>query len=394
MTGKRRGRGEGSVEQLPDGKFKAWVSAGKKSVKVRDADGNDRSEVKRLRLSKVCDTKREALAWLRDQLAARDQGRLVEPTKMPAGVWLDNWLTAKRGTVEPGTWEWYSNAAEKYIKPKIGHLRLCDLRPHHVEQMLGELAAAGVSAYGRRKAMTTLRSALKAAVDGGYLYLNAATKAQKPKAVEREMTCWTREQATAFLAAAASDRLHAFYALSLDAGCRQGEALGAHWPDFDLQRGTFFVQRSLEEIKGLFRVKPPKTKKGKRLVYLAPRTVEALRRHRERMRTEGRDADGGAVFVNADGGFISKSNLFNRSWRRVLKRAGVPTIRPGDMRHTSATLLLAAGAGVKMVSERLGHEDIQTTLKFYVHVLPSQQEEAARIVQQLYEPAKATNGTA
>ncbi len=132
-------------------------------------------------------------------------------------------------------------------------------------------------------------------------------------------------------------------------------------------------------------MKSPKTQKSRRVIYLAPRTVEALKAHRERMRKEGRDVEAGPVFVNVEGNLLSKSNFFNRSWKPTLKRAGVPKIRSGDMRHTAATLLLEAGAGVKMVSERLGHEDIQTTLKFYAVVLPSQQEQAGAIVQQILD---------
>ncbi len=199
-TGKRRGRGEGSIEELPSGKFRAILSAGVNNVG------------KQLKLTHTADTKRDALAWLRQQQAAQAEGRLVEPTKMLLGVWIDNWLKQKKGAIEPGSWKWYSTAAEKTIKPKLGASPMGKIKRQNVQQMLAELTEQGVSVYQQRKAMTTLRTALNDAVEQGYLYANPTAKVKMPKSVRRTMTCWTRDQARTFLAAAQTDRLTALYA--------------------------------------------------------------------------------------------------------------------------------------------------------------------------------------
>ncbi len=84
------------------------------------------------------------------------------------------------------------------------------------------------------------------------------------------------------------------------------------------------------------------------------------------------------VIVVDQGGPIRKSNLLRRSFKPLLRRAGLPDIRFHDLRHTSATLLLSAGVHPKVVQERLGHSTISLTLDTYSHAVPSMQRDAAR----------------
>ena len=63
-------------------------------------------------------------------------------------------------------------------------------------------------------------------------------------------------------------------------------------------------------------------------------------------------------------------NLYHKSWRPLLKRARLPHARVHDLRHTAATLMLSRGVPIKVVSEMLGHADVNTTLSIYAHVLP------------------------
>jgi integrase len=84
------------------------------------------------------------------------------------------------------------------------------------------------------------------------------------------------------------------------------------------------------------------------------------------------------VFANENGGPIHYRNLIRRHFKPLLKKARLPeTIRLYDLRHTCATLLLAAGENPKVVSERLGHASVTLTLDTYSHVLPDMQQQAA-----------------
>jgi integrase len=104
------------------------------------------------------------------------------------------------------------------------------------------------------------------------------------------------------------------------------------------------------------------------------------------MRQEGWDVEGGLIFCDSQGGYLRQSNVLRSSFAPALKLAGLAGkgIRPYDMRHTSATLLLLEGVNVKVVSQRLGHESIEITLKHYAHCLPTMQEAAAEAVGRLF----------
>lgn len=95
------------------------------------------------------------------------------------------------------------------------------------------------------------------------------------------------------------------------------------------------------------------------------------------------------VFVNYEGNPVDRNNLSRRSFRSLLKRAGLPRIRFHDLRHTAATLMLQQGVHPKIVQERLGHATIGITLDIYSHVLPNMQKEAAEKMDQAFGQAGA-----
>jgi integrase len=183
-----------------------------------------------------------------------------------------------------------------------------------------------------------------------------------------------RDQARALLAAYLDERLAALFALAVDSGCRSAELRALHWPEVDFPAGTVFIKQALEDISGQpVRLKPPKTKAGRRVVHLAPQTVEALRAHREAMRRQGREVTTGPVFPTLTGTWI-RQPILHRTTCRILRRAKLPMVRFHDLRHTSATLLLQAGVNIKIIAARLGHSSIVVTLNTYAHLLPEMQE--------------------
>lgn len=167
------------------------------------------------------------------------------------------------------------------------------------------------------------------------------------------------------LAAASGDRLEALYVLAVTTGMRIGEMFGLKWSDVDLEVGTVQVRRTVAADGA---INPPKTNSSKRTIRLSKLASLALRRH-------PRTAEW--VFPSAAGTPIGICNFHKNSWKRLLKRAGLPPTRFHDLRHAAATLMLSRGVPVKVVSEMLGHADVSTTLSIYAHVLPDMQESAA-----------------
>jgi integrase len=110
--------------------------------------------------------------------------------------------------------------------------------------------------------------------------------------------------------------------------------------------------------------------------------IEALRERRKAALADG-ESSSEWVFSDLGGGPLRKSNLIRRSFKPLLRQAGLPDIRFHDLRHTSATLLLARGTNPKIVQEMLGHARVGLTLDTYSHVTPSMQHEAARAMNEL-----------
>jgi integrase len=92
---------------------------------------------------------------------------------------------------------------------------------------------------------------------------------------------------------------------------------------------------------------------------------------------------GGLTFATEGGTIANPSNLRNRSFKPLLKRAGLPPIRFHDLRHTCATLLLSKSVNPKVVSEMLGHASISITLDIYSHLLPDMQEKAVEALENM-----------
>ncbi len=160
----------------------------------------------------------------------------------------------------------------------------------------------------------------------------------------------------------------------------------------DLDAGALTVQQTLETAGTIPCFGTPKTAKSRRSVPIPPELVAILRgriaKQNEERLTLGPDyRDYGLVFTVPGGAPINHQNLSSRDFARLTEAAGVPRIRFHDLRHTSASLLLAANVNPKVVSERLGHSSIGITLDVYSHVLPTMQREAANVLGRILSPA-------
>ena len=166
---------------------------------------------------------------------------------------------------------------------------------------------------------------------------------------------------------------------------RQGELLALRWQDVDLKNATLSVRHTLTRSGGRVVIGEPKTKKSRRSISLTPQAVEALKAHLERQLREigilgDRYEDQGLLFTTGTGSPINPSNLRQRSFAQLLKKAGLPHFRVHDLRHFCASLLLAQGVPLKVVSDILDHSQIGITADLYTHVLPSVRKEAINLM--------------
>lgn len=178
------------------------------------------------------------------------------------------------------------------------------------------------------------------------------------------------------------------YHLAITTGMRQAELLGLKWKDADWQRKSLKVRRQMRrEVGGGFTFAQPKTKAGRRTIIIGQAVIDRLREHREsqqveRIKVGARWQDFDLVFPSKIGTPMDGGNL-RREFRQLIELSGLPVIRFHDLRHTAASLMLNYGVPVIVVSRRLGHARPSITLDVYGHLIPSMQDEAARLMDDL-----------
>jgi integrase len=192
---------------------------------------------------------------------------------------------------------------------------------------------------------------------------------------------WQVADLKKFLGQAKDDRLYPLWLTLALTGLRRGEALGLLWQDLDLTGGRLVVRRSLVPVNAEVIVSEPKTRRGHRTVTLDPVTVAALttwrrEQRREKLRWGPAWTNTGLVFTREDG-TAWRPERVTQIFAALVKKTKVPVITLHGLRHTHATLALAAGVHPKVVSERLGHSTVSLTLDVYSHAIPSMEEEAA-----------------
>jgi integrase len=328
-------------------------------------------------------TRAEATKKLNKALAEKEKGLPVAIPKQTMTQFLTRWLDEAVATsVRPRTATRYHEIVRLHILPTLGRTTLIKLSPQDLQALYAAKLAGGLAPRTVGHIHRVLHKALGQAVRWGLVVRNIVDAVDPPKVNRAEMRALNAEQARRLLVAAEGDPLEALYVLALTTGMRQGELLGLHWGDFDLEAGTIQVRRTIGRVRGRgFVESEPKSASGRRQITLAPSAVEALRRHWDRQFTErlGAEALPGSdslVFCNGLGRPIEPQNLLYRSFRRLLKRAGLPLIRFHDLRHSAASLLLSMGTHPKVVQELLGHSQISLTLDTYSHVLPGLQGDA------------------
>jgi integrase len=292
--------------------------------------------------------------------------------------YMERWLEdSARGDLGHRAYHNYKLQIRRHISPAFGRLKLSKLTAAHIQSLYAAKLRDGLKPSSVRYIHAVLHRALEQAVRFNLIPFNPASRTDPPKIRQEEIMPLDAEQARAFLAAARGDRFEALHVLSLTVGLRMGEALGLRWSDVDLDARTVRVSRQLQRVRdggGLVFSEPKNA--SRRTVDLPQRAVEALRSHRKKqiegqLRAGSEWQDQGLVFASNKGTPLDAQNIVNRHFKPLLKRAGLPSIRWHDLRHTYATLLLARGTHPTYVQKSLGHASVQLTLDRYSHWMPS-----------------------
>ena len=307
---------------------------------------------------------------LREALAKREVGLVSDDGTLAMGQFLDKWLTSTRDTVKDRTWVRHEEIVRLHLSPHLGNIRLGRLDPMRVQTLYRAKLDSGLSARTVQIIHTTLHKALKQAVRWRLVARNVSEDVDPPRPARSEIQPLTRAEARTLLDTARGDPLEALYVMALTTGMRSGELVGLMWEDVDLETRVVRVRRTVWAGKA----SAPKTNAARRQIGLSTRAVAALLEHRaESMARLGYESQW--VFCSRVGTPLSIHNVHNRSWKPLLKRAGLPkTTRFHDLRHTCATLLLGRSVHPKLVQALMGHASIEVTMNTYSHVMPDMGE--------------------
>jgi integrase len=321
-------------------------------------------------------TKREALEKLDKARQTKGQGLEPMDQRLTVGEWLDTWLRDHTAELSPGSLTTYRQGVESYVRPEVGHIRLAKLSPADVERMGRALKARGLSANTAKLAHRVLRASLSVAERHGIVHRNVAAIASGPRRDDRAKTddTLTPAEADAVIAAAAKDRLGALATLLLTLGLRKGEALALRWTHVELDdpSPSITITATLSRVtgKGLV-VGSTKTAGSEGSIPLVEPALSAMRQHRKRQGKErlaaAAWADADIVFASPIGTWTDPRNAL-RAWHEWTQQAGLGKRRMHASRHTCATVMLASGVPLEVVSAVLRHSSIRMTADSYARV--------------------------
>lgn len=357
------------------GKWGFYLSAG------RDPKTGKRRQIRQAKFR----TKAEAQRAFRAEGKKADDGVYVAPTRQTyaeyVGVWLQRRMTTGDG-LRATTAHNYSTYIAADIQPSaLGRMRLTDIRRHNVSEFVDDLTKSGRGPTTVRRIAAVVQGSLKAAWQDELIDHNPSAGIRLPVVTTKKFEPWEPSQVGAFLDVAASHRLGAMFEVAVLTGMRRGEVVGLRWSDVDLVRGTITVRNNRTNAGNAIVEGEPKTDAGRRTINYDETVGGVLLEWQLRQRSEAEmlgDAwtDTGYTFTMEDGRPL-KPQYATRLFDKLRTSAGLPRMTFHGQRHESASLLLANGADIALVSKMLGHTSVSITSDLYTHLIGRADREAS-----------------
>lgn len=369
---RRRGPGEGTIYQRPDGRWTTQVSAGYKANGKRN-----RPQLYGDTYEEVRDKRTKLLRRVAEE-GAPDPDK----ERQKLGEYLSWWFSEEATpNMSPASLRQYSIILRRHLIPELGLKVLRKLQPEDVIHYINTKRAQGLSPATLRQHYGLLRRALRVAYRYGRIPNNPMDRTSAPRLRSVERRTLDVQEARAFLDAVKDERLAALYITALALGLRRGEALGLRWADVDFEKRELHIRTTLQMVDGRPSLLGTKTDKSRRTVIMPLVAIAALRAHRkqqlaDRIVAGAKWQDSGMVFSDPVGAAL-RPEYVSLGFAKFLRRKGLPHMRLHDLRHSAASLMLAGGVDLKMVSETLGHASINITADLYIHPTEAQRRSVA-----------------
>lgn len=331
------------------------------------------------------------------------RGQFGDSTNIIFADFCDKYKDIMKESLSPTTLEMYESAIDRLFKPALGHLRLKNIKPIHIQSFIKQLAEGDIKlnrdktpAAGKlspatiKRYLTILQSIFNQAVKIDLISTSPA-KADKltiPRVVAPKIEIFTKQEAAEMLSLLELEDLQfqVFIQLAIMTGARRGELTALKFSDFDYVNNKVTIERAAVKLKG----KPTQIKAPKdyevRTVAVNPYCIDLVRLLRsekdKQAETFGNQWHELDWLFTQDNGEIMNPQTPTKQFSKFLERNHLKHRKLHSLRHTSATLLLYGGVNIKQVQERLGHGDITTTNK-YLHYISEADEQAANVLQDM-----------
>lgn len=374
---KKRGQGEGGIYKRSDGTWEAKITVGK------TVDGRQK------RKSFYGKTRKEVDEKLTAAKAEINKGSYTEPSKMTFAEWIEIWLKEyKKHTLKPSSYMLYCSSFEKYIRPKLGNIKLKDLRSDMIQKFINEMSAQNQCRGYIQNHLKVITGALKQAFANELIPKDVSKGIKLPKEEKKDIEVLTAEEQEIFTRTAKRMEYGEIFILMLATGLRIGEVLALTWSDVELTEGVVRVNKTQVEVKDPddhnsrlhIEYGTPKTKSSTRSIPLLPIIVAMLEDMQKKLEME-REKKGSTfnklnlIFYRHNGEGLS-TGWVRQIFKKVLREANLKDLHPHCLRHSFATRCLEQGVELRIVQELLGHSKITMTANLYTHVLPDKKKDS------------------
>ena len=389
---------------------------GKNSYRLTVSEGFDLDGKPMIHRKTVHGTKKDAEVELAKFVTEVQNGLVIDGKSLKFSEFTEIW---KRdyGSKElaPSTYKRYCRMLETRLLPYFGHFYINKIKPTDIMKFydLLEKDTQLVRKKGNNGSKTKkplsgktilehhrlLRAMLHKAVYWQLIVANPAERVQPPKARKPKRRSYDDEQTKILLEnlellSIEDTKYKVAITLTVFTGVRLGELMGLEWQDVDFKNGIISINRSSQYLSdmGVF-TKVPKTESSIREIAIPEFIISLLEKYKlwyeEQKSIYGELwTDSDRLFVQADGKPMHPSTI-SKWFVKYVGQIGLPVINFHGLRHTNASLLVAQNIDIAVISARLGHAQISTTLDFYVHPLLSHNRKAGYALENLLLPTRS-----
>lgn len=322
--------------------------------------------------------KRDASKRLNEVKEEIYNDELLVPNEMILENYILDFLEKYKMNLSITTYKVYKRICKKYIIPLLGDIKLCDIKPIHVQDYVDDLLDL-LTPQTIKVHLNVLNLALKRAYRLKLIKENPVQFVEVPKNRKYKNEVYDTEDMQKLLEKCQGTSMELPIVLASGLGLRISEILGLTWNNVDFNDFTITIDKITVRNDGKVILKDPKTESSIRTISVPKEIIlmlKQLKKDRLAAKLKGEKSHRELIFYDKNLNPIAP-DVISKKFRLFLKENGLKHIRFHDLRHSHVTLLIDAKVPIKVISERVGHSNINTTLNIYSHALKEMDQEAS-----------------